>query len=325
MAKKFFNQKIPNTQKTVTQIIIVVVCIIGIIVCFCFASYFNNKPHNEAVISLRDSVAIEVNSPLPDKTTFFSELANVEEDKIEISYEKVNNSKVGEYEVTIKLYNKKYKSKLLVVDSISPVLTLKDVTINAGETYKAEDFIESCTDNSKEDCKVEFYTLAIDQEGNKIDYSNYQATGNYKIQIVASDTSNNTSVVDTTLTIGEGTPINPVCQYGNNEYDTAYILAVDITENGCAINEELHQDETVTAAVRAIMESETEKLKKEFSKLNGSGTITLNRNISAVRNKAGTGIVGYSLLMELAITKNGNTELAESYYLDLSGKRIFSV
>ena len=76
MAKKFFNQKVSNKKKTITQIIIISICVVGIVACLLIANYFNKKLPKDAIIEMRDSVAVEVNSELPDKTVFFTKLKN---------------------------------------------------------------------------------------------------------------------------------------------------------------------------------------------------------------------------------------------------------
>lgn len=324
MARKFFNQKVHNTKRTITQIVIICVCIIGVILCFYLVNYFNKNNNKDAIIEMRDSVATEINTEYPDKTVFFEELENVKEDDIEISYADADITKVGEYPVVLKIYNKTYKSKLIIVDTIAPVVKVKDVSIEAGKSYKATDFVESCTDNSKEKCKVAFYTLATDQDGNKLTYDNFTTSGTYKIQIVASDSSDNTTISQATLTIGKGTTTEQptYCKYGNNEYNkNKYIMATDVTENGCALDLNLYQDENVLASVKALMESETTKLKKEFSKLNVTGTITLERFTEAILNTAGTGIVGYTLQMELKV----DDVVVEKFQVDQTGKRIYSL
>lgn len=333
LARKFFNQKVKNTQKTVMQISIIVVCVIGIIACFCIANYFNNKPKENAVISLRDTVTIEVNSNLPDKTTFFTALENVSEEDIQVSFEKVNTKATGEYDVTIKLYNKKYQAKVLVIDSMAPNLKTKNISIEENTTYQASDFVEQCNDNSMKECTIDFYKLATDQDGNKIDYSTYKDIGVYKIQIVASDASNNTTVQEATLTIGEGKEKPPICKYGSNDYDKSkYVLAIDVTENGCAIDktifnntEDPTQKQIIYQRAIAVMDEEAAKLQSEFKKMNGSGDLLLNRDANAVTNTEGTGIVGYAIHMELTLIKDGVSEVIESYDLDTTGKRIYTI
>lgn len=329
MARKFFNQKVNNTKKTITQILIISGSILGIIICIFLANKFNNNNNANAKITMRESVAIEINTDYPDKTVFFEELENVKEDDIKISYADADISKIGEYPIAIKVNNKTYKSTLKVVDTEAPTLKLKNLHINKGEKYKTKDFIDNCTDNSKEDCKIDFYNLATDQDGNTINYENYTNEGTYTIQISASDNSENTVIESTTLTIGEGNNniTNPTtCKYGNNDYDyKKYVLATDVTENGCALDLNLYKDEKIMAPVKNLMEQETKKLKNEFSKLNVQGNITLNRYTEAILNTSGNGIVGFSLHMELIVTNNGKEEVAESYYVKSNGTRVYSI
>lgn len=335
MARKFFNQRVPNKKRTIIQISIITVCVIGVIICFIAANSFNKKKDKKAIVELRDAVYVEINAGIPDKTTFFAELQNVSEDEIEVSFDDVNISKIGDYEVTIKVDKKKYTSTLKVVDTKSPALVTKTLNITKGAQYVANDFVQLCKDNSKHTCTVAFYTSAIDQNGNNIDYTSYTKEGTYIVQIVASDPSGNiTSPVSATLIIGKknNTDIEiegekpAYCKYGNDKYDTdKYIVANFVTDKGCALDLNLYQDKTVLAGVNALMEDQTTKLKKEFSKLNIDGTITLNRKTEAVLNKDGKGIVGFTLHMELIIIKNNVEEIAESFYINEKGERVYSI
>lgn len=329
--KKFFNEKVNETKFSLKYLFILLIFIIVIIICFFLSkTLFGGKIPDNAIIELRDKVTIKVFDDLPDKTLFFSELQNVNEKDIKVSYRKVDNKHVGTYDVTLKLFSEKFKSKLEVVDTEVPVLVAKNVQIKQGKSYKAADFVSSCTDNSKEDCKIKFYTDALDQDGNKIDFSKYSTEGSYNIQIVAYDKSGNyTSPVDATLTISASSqkkqkPIETKkeCKYGNDSYDmNKDILATNVTQDGCALDLNLYQDENVTKSVNALMEQETNRLKKDFSSLNVPGSFTLNRNTQAILNNSGKGIVGFSLHMELLI----NDEVAESYFVKEDGTRVFSV
>ena len=296
MARKFFNQKVNNSQKTLIQVIIIVASLIGIIICFLIASHFLNKAKDKpkATIEMRDSVAVEVNTSYPDKTLFFSELENVDEKEIDISFNNADLTKIGDYPVKIKVFDKEYDSVLQVVDTMSPTLTLKSYTINSNESYTLNDFIIDCVDNSKEACEINYFT------GTDIDYGSYTTPGEYQIQIIAGDSSGNTTVQETTLTINSSNdkPIIPSdsCQYGNGEYDKdKYILALNVTENGCGRDLNLYQSDVVLEGVNKLMNQETEKLQKEFSKLNIDGQISLVRNPAAVLNLTGNGLVGYTI------------------------------
>ena len=332
MAQRFFNQKVAKSKNSSNKTFIIS-SIIGVIIVIAIGvglAYYNKDKNKDVVVEVRDGVAVEVNSKLPDKTLFFKELQNVKEKNIKADYNNVKIGKVGSYDVALKVLSKKYSSKLDVVDTKAPQLTLKDAQIKSGESYTANDFVESCTDNSKEKCKVSFYNLSLSQTGQKIDYSKYTEDGTYVVQIVASDASgNSTSPQSVKLIIGSGeSKNNTVCEYGNDVYDSStYLLAVNVTENGCALDLNVYDNETTVAPVNRIIENETAKLKKEFTKVNlGTQNIYLNSNIGPVLNTAGTGIVGYTLYMEVSIIDSNNQkEIIESYTVDINGQRVYKI
>ena len=262
---KFFNQKVKKNKSNFTSIIVVcsIVGILLLIFVAVMASVFGGNKHSDAVVYLRDDAAIEVNNKDIDKTLFFEELKNVKESDIKVDYSKVNFNEVGTYEVNITIYKKKYKAKLQVVDTESPILKVKDVTISVGDTYKAKDFVESCKDNSNKECNVEFYDSEVNQNGEKLNYGSFTNEGTYTIQLIASDESGNkTSPVSATLNIGKGSSKPTKCTYGNNEYDKNSTMAVDVTDNGCALDLNLYQNEEILAPVNELIKSETEKVKK---------------------------------------------------------------
>ena len=99
-------------------------------------------------------------------------------------------NKVGSYNVKIVINNQENNMVLNVIDSVAPEFEVKDLTITNEETYKAEDFVTECQDNSKTECTYDFY---VPLRGERIDYSNYKEPGEYEIKVVAKDLSNNTS------------------------------------------------------------------------------------------------------------------------------------
>ncbi len=319
MAKKFFKQKVHNKKRTITQIIIISICVVGIVLCFFIAGYFNNLLPEGAVIELRDSVSIEVNSSLPSKTTYFSKLENITEDAITVTYPNIDMQQTGEYPINIKVHHKKYTTVLRIVDTVSPELTAKDVTINEGETYQASDFVESCTDNSNQKCQVEFFTLALTQDGEKIDFSKYTTEGKYLIQIVAKDSSNNQSnIANAYLTIGSPADTPFICSYGDNSYDTEkYIMAVDISENGCALSGDVYSTTVIPEVLVPILDSEYNKIFNEFKKLNINGVVNFTRTIDPIPNIENTGLVGYGI--KISVFEENNLVL--EYYLNSNGTR----
>jgi flagellar basal body-associated protein FliL len=164
LAKKFFNQKVKKKRKKINSLYIIIgICVLFIIIAIIFIiSLSSSKDHKNAVIQIRPTVTVELNSKSLDKTLFFTELSNVTEDDIKIS-QNYDLSTIGEYTIEIEVFNKKFTSTLEVVDTESPVVVTKDLTIAKGENYTASDFVNKCNDNSGDDCLIEFYTLGVDE------------------------------------------------------------------------------------------------------------------------------------------------------------------
>lgn len=336
MAKKFFYNRVYNTKRTIINAIIIGVCIIGVIVCFILVSSFEGEDHSVKTgdVTIKPEVTIEINEEFKNEI-FFSKIENFNVDDVKIKYPlDYDNSKVGKYDVTIVINEKNYNTVLNVIDTKMPELTLKNVEIEKNKTYTANDFVASCTDNSKKDCKISF--KGIDEDGNSIDYSAYKEEGKYQIKIAAEDESGNQIIKEATLTIGnpktnigsgnndETTNNQTTCKYGDNKYDTNnYLLAVDITSNKCAISLDLYKDETMTKNINKLMDTETSSIKKDVEALNLKGTLALNRKVTAVINTSGSGIVGYELKITVTITNNGKSETVVEYKVNNNGKRVF--
>lgn len=330
MAKKFFHNRVYNTKRNIINAIIIGVCIIGVIICFIVVSSFEGEDHRQenGNISIKNETTIEINEAFT-KDIFFSKVENVDLEKIEIKYFE-DITKIGRYEVIIVINDKDYTSILNVVDTKIPELTLKDVTIDKGKTYTPYDFVENCSDNSNSDCKISYYD-GQDEDGNVIDYSKYTEPGNYEIKISALDDAGNQTFKIAKLTIkssnstGNTPPPKPVsCKYGNGTYDTnSYLLAVNVTTNNCAVSLDLYNDAAMTAKINKIMDTETTKIKKDVEALKLTGTLALNRKITAVTNTSGNGIVGYEIKMIVTINNKDKIENVVEYKVNSEGKRIF--
>lgn len=327
---RFFNQKVKrgrnssaSTSKTVVMVIvgIILVIFVGVLI-----SVFAKSGGQKSTVIVKDKIVIEINDKDIDQNSFFEQLQNVNDNDIVINYDEIVFDEVGTYNVTITVKNQKYYSKVEVVDTESPDLTTKDYSIKAGGSYKASDFVDGCEDNSGKDCIIDFYSNGVDQDGNRIDYSKFTNEGTYTVEIVASDKAGNeTSPKKATLTIGNKSNTNPIsCTYGNGEYDSNITLAVNITNNGCAIDLNLYDNEETLAPVNKIKEAEKEKIKKELSKVDlGVKNIYINSDIGTVLNTASKGVVGYTLKMSVSIKKDEVEEVIEEYYLNLDGGREF--
>ena len=113
---------------------------------------------------------------------------------------------------------------------------------------------------------------------------------------------------------------------GNSDYDTTKILAVNITNNGCAVDLNLHDNEKTLAPVYKIRDAEKEKIIKELSKIDlGVKNIYIEGYIEAILNNSSKGVVGYTLKITVSIKKDDVEEVIEEYYVNLDGGREFSI
>lgn len=191
-------------KKSVQIILIIVGVLLIILIPVLLYTKLNNdyqKRHNtkevdsfQEELKIRDNISLEINSPLLTAYELFSN--DIKESYVIKYYldgkeiEVSSYDKVGTYDVVITINNKDYKTTLTIQDTTKPDLKLKEVTINEGETYKIEDFIDSCTDNSGDSCTYAYQ--------NQVDYSK---EGTYDITIIAKDNSNNEIIAPTKLII----------------------------------------------------------------------------------------------------------------------------
>ncbi len=204
MAKKFFYSKVYNPKKShliIGAIIAAVVLIILIVVIIVISSKNKYYTCSNHIIKPKNYVSVDLNGKFPPAKEYFSELACVKESKIKVDTSRVDITTIGDYDAALKIGKENYVIKIKVVDKSAPKLVAKPATILVGETYNAASFVESCSDNSKQECVVDFYQGDTDANGNAINYANYTAIGTHKIKIVAKDDAGNQSVVTTTLDI----------------------------------------------------------------------------------------------------------------------------
>ena len=321
--KKFFNKKVKNNKKIKKSVIISsLIIILLVLIIIPTAIHFNHKNKlKNAIIKVRDKISVEINSDYPDKILFFKELKGIDSKDIKISYKNADIKKIGKYDVKIKIFYKEFNSTLYVIDSIVPELEVKDIRIKVGDKYKATDFVKKCKDNSKEDCKIKFYNTT-NEDGKLVNYGNYTKEGKYSVKIIAEDSSNNRTIKQANLFIGKKENTNNKCKFGNSEYDNKkYFMAVDLSNNSCAIDAKLCNESKIIKQINNIMNQESNKLKKEIEKLNIPNNYSITRKPDIIANKEGTGVVGYSIYIELSL--KGKVKV--SYYLLENGNRHYIV
>lgn len=145
----------------------------------------SNIQTNEEKINIKENVEVEINSEVLNIKDFFEnsnfsdgEINYLENDK-KIKFDTKYN-KIGSFKVVMKINDKNYETTLNVVDTLAPTLKLKELTITLGDKFEINSFVESCTDNSEEDCILSY------KENKK-----YTKVGTYDVTIIAKDKSDN--------------------------------------------------------------------------------------------------------------------------------------
>ncbi len=145
---------------------------------------------------IKEKLTVETGTILPELKAYFRDDYNLPDD-LSVQYFEDNNA-LSLDDFTYEEYGDKilkglrsidvvifgeytYETKLEVVDTLTPDVTLKDVTINEGDTLDLNSFVNTYVDNST----LEEYNVAIKDE---VDYSE---PGTYEINIYVCDTSEN--------------------------------------------------------------------------------------------------------------------------------------
>lgn len=209
-------------KKILTITTIIVIVLLGIIL-FIFLEKkdikekeSSNIQTNEEKINIKENVEVEINSEVLNIKNFFEnsnfsdgEINYFESDK-KIKFDTKYN-KIGSFKVVIKINDKNYETTLNVVDKLAPTLKLKELTITLGDKFEINSFVESCTDNSEEDCILSY------KENKK-----YTKVGTYDVTIIAKDKSDNV-VEETTKLIVKNKKTTNETQTNNNNNKVKFV------------------------------------------------------------------------------------------------------
>lgn len=322
--KKFFNTKVKNKRKDKIKKI-VIISLVSIVLIIGGVIFINKLPKEKTQkLLIKREVLIEINNTITDEMFFNTK--NPQLNDVKILYpDNFSTKNIGEYTVKINVGDQKFKTIVKVVDTTSPELVLKDLTLSSAKNYNVNDFLESCKDNSNKKCDIDFYKNGIDENGKQIKYSMYREPGVYEIKIIAKDESGNEVIESATLTIGKGSTEQKTCEFGNNEYNSQkYVLTSSVSNGNCAINPNLYNDENITKNVNNLLATETIRIKKDIEGLKLDGTIALNRTINLVMNTSNKGLVGFEILFTATVTQNNKSKVICEYKIDNKGKRTFT-
>lgn len=347
---KFFNGRVSTNRSSLIKYGIIGGSILLIIILFVVIACNKGDTNTGANLELHQSIDIEINSDWPDKLDYFSKFENYNVDLISVDYgSDFTTEEVGTYKVLVHISDEQSKEVTVnVKDTIAPVMYVHDYEIEYGEEYGIQDFVESCSDNSKKDCIVMYDDTALDQNGNIIDFSSFTEQNTYTIKLFAKDDAGNASEIQkVTLTIGEGSnPDDPQiptdCNYGDLNVDTSkynYPVAVVVGDEstGCALNRDLWDNEISQAAVNEVYNQDYARLKTQMASVletnypNGAKIVAYPHYI-AILNKDLKGLVGYAIYVKVYVVDassegqvDADSNLKLSYYLNSDKSRLYIV
>ncbi len=203
-------------------IIGVLVLIIGcLIVLYIFNKKDNTNNDKQVKVVVKKDVNVEVMSEVLSAKDFFD--GDMKEN-VKILYylgdENVdfndNYNAVGKYRVVIDVEGTKYETTLNVVDTTKPDLKLKSVSIVVGDKYEINDFVDSCTDNSGDECILSYKEDKV-----------YDKIGTYNIVIIAKDSSGNEIEEQTNLEIVNKKVSNNNNNKSKNTNSKVYFVKTD--------------------------------------------------------------------------------------------------
>lgn len=199
----------------------------------------------------------------------------------------------GTYNIEVIIDNNIYQTTIIVKDITPPTLTLKQKAIYYGQSYKINDFINECNDDSKSECILSFKDKAM---------GNYKNIGTYEIIIIAKDSSGNISEQKTNLTIKKKktTQNNTTNNNSNNNNENNNTSDENNTQNGNTQEPEPPKEEPVTI-VNTTTETLTSTTTKYGVKITEITKVTYNiysdgtkKEISRKKNNSTYDYTGYN-------------------------------
>ena len=192
-------------------ILSIVVGILVISICI-FWLLFGGRQKKDSIEKLRiiPQLTIELGSDLPEVSSFVS--GHYDEAQVDILHEgekvtDVTDLSIGSYDVLLVIDGSDYLSKLDVVDTKGPNLVLKDLEINIGATYDINAFIGSCSDLDGVPCSLVYKDSSM---------GTFKDIGEYQIEIIAKDSSENETIEMTSLKIVDATDETTTVASENN-------------------------------------------------------------------------------------------------------------
>lgn len=182
-----------GSKTIIFLLILVLIGAIGFGVYY-FLSMTKEKATSISIVT--KEVRLELGSNLSTDLTDYATVTGYDTNNCTLDLTNINIQKVSTYKFSVTCGKVTQDGTIIVDDTIAPKVVANDLVLLPNSSLKVEDFIESCEDSSN--CTYRF-SEDIEDKLSKI--------GEYDIQIIASDSYNNETVVNAKLTISRNAPV----------------------------------------------------------------------------------------------------------------------
>lgn len=182
-----------GSKTIIFLLILVLIGAIGFGVYY-FLSMTKEKATSISIVT--KEVRLELGSNLSTNLTDYATVTGYDTNNCTLDLTNINIQKVSTYKFSVTCGKVTQDGTIIVDDTIAPNVVANDLVLLPNSSLKVGDFIESCEDSSN--CTYRF-SEDIEDKLSKI--------GEYDIQIIASDSYNNETVVNAKLTISRNAPV----------------------------------------------------------------------------------------------------------------------
>ncbi len=238
-------------------------------------------------VEIKENLTVEIGTKLPKISDYFTSINSFSQE-VEIKYysndkevsvsditKNINGvmylNNISTYKVVITEKEQEYSTQLKVVDTTTPNVVLKDVTITEGENYNIKDFLVSYEDNSGNT------SYTINYKDNS--YSKLTSPGTYKIVITICDPSKNCTDKSANLIINKFTlkvvktiTQSKVIKAEEIKYGVKRVTSADVTYNvyNDGSKKEVSRSSATTKIDQSTFNGTTSSMKSEAISLYSS-------------------------------------------------------
>lgn len=201
-------KKKSGTDKILFVIIVILALTAVGVGVYIFLGLSNNVIPNVKLKNVRLEIGSDISTDINDYATF----NGIDSSTCSLDTSSITNTATldAKYPFTIKCGEKSYSGTVTTVDTVAPIVEVKELTKGVNEDIVVGEFIVSCTDKTR--CSYQFK----DEEKVKGYLSN---TGSYTVDIIATDEANNTTEITAKLNVdGAAASLYLVCTKTTNDY-----------------------------------------------------------------------------------------------------------